>query len=216
MNDDTVETAEPWLVELLVHSDPGPLVRKHLSLAKVLALSRACKSMHKLMLNETTRARNTWMDAKEEALDFGDPIQIICGYGAAETGYLSMLVYLHEIWGGYCWNARTCEKAAEQGHLDCLQYLHENGCPWDEDTCWEAARNGQLACLQYAHENGCPWEAWTCVWAATNGHLNCLQYAHEKGCPWNEWTCREAAKGGHSACLHYLRENNCPGCEMYV
>ena len=56
-NDDTTETTEPWLVELLVHSDPGPLVRKHLSLLNVLALARACKSLHKLMLDETTRAQ---------------------------------------------------------------------------------------------------------------------------------------------------------------
>ena len=195
-NDETAEIAEPWLVELLVHSDPGPLVRKHLSLAKVLALSRACKSLHKLMLDETTRARNVWVsakaaaaaeaEAKENVMVAEGRVSSICAGMACISGYLSMLVYLHE--NDCQWDKRLTYLTAENGHLDCLKYAHENGCPWDEDTCRSAARKGKLVCLQYAHESGCPWDKRTCRYAAKHGHLDCLQYLREKNCPgWEKY-----------------------------
>ena len=127
MNDDTTETTEttePWLVELLVHSDPGPLVRKHLSLAKVLALSRACKSLHKLMLDETTRARNFWASSKAEAEAEAvaeEDVSSICAEMACRTGYLSMLVYLHE--NDCPWDKCLTYLAAKHGHLD-LSLIH--------------------------------------------------------------------------------------------
>ena len=102
MNNDTTETTEPWLVELLVHSDPGPLVRKHLSLAKVLVLSRVCKSLHKLGLDETTRARSyctaasAESEAQAESADLYVRAPSLCSENAACDGYLLMLAYLHE------------------------------------------------------------------------------------------------------------------------
>ena len=162
-NDDTTETTEPWLVELLVHSDPGPLVRKHLSLTKVLALSRACKSLHELVLDDTTRARNFWADAKAEASNVDSAYALlIFTETAANDGYLLMLAYLHE--NGYSWNEDTCKKAAKHGHLDCLQYAHENGCPWDSEVCAMAAEYGQLACLQYAHVRWSHGQPFSCAY----------------------------------------------------
>ena len=236
-SNDTTELSECSLVELLVHSDPGPMVHECLGLAQILALSRACKSLHKLMLDETTRARNFWADAKAEASNVDSAYALlIFTETAANDGYLLMLAYLHEngySWdGGTCkkaaanghldclqyahengcpWGYWTCEKAAENGHLDCLKYAHENGCPWDEDTCRSAARKGKLVCLQYAHESGCPWDKRTCRYAAKHGHLDCLQYLHENGCEWDDDTCEEAALNGHLACLQYALDNNCPG-----
>ena len=240
MSNETTEHLGQWLVELLVHSDPGPMVRECLGLAQILALSRACKSLHKLMLNETTRARNFWASMKGAAAWFGIKPIGHASYHAAEGGYLSMLAYLHEhgyMWNGsVCavaacsghlaclqyahehgceWNEETCEAAAEKGHLACLQYAHESGCEWNEETCEAAARGGQLHCLQYAHENGCPWTKDTCEMAANNGKLDCLQYAHEHGCPWDENACMWASMACQLDCLEYLREKNCPGWEEY-
>ena len=217
-SNETTERAKPIeysLVELLTDLDIGPMVRKRPGLAGALVLARVCKSLHELVLDETTRARNFWATARTRAHNEGWPyVSHICTENAAATGYLSMLVYLQE--RGYCWYERTCEKAAENGHLDCLKYVHESGCEWDEETCRAAAEHGHLDCLQYAHENGCPWDEDTCSNAAINGHLPCLQYLHENGCPWDKHTCWEAAEAGHLDCLQYACNNKCPGWEECV
>jgi len=214
MSNDTTETTEPWLVELLVHSDPGPLVRKHLSLAKVLALSGACKALHELMLNETTQARNFWASSKGEAdRQIGVRVPPVCAEMACICGYLSMLVYLHE--NDCPWDKCLTYLAAKHGHLDCLKYAHEHGCPWDNFACTIAAKFGRLGCLEYAHKHGCPWDEGTCQNAAEKGHLACLKYAHENGCPWDEWTCGLAADNGHWDCLKYACDNKCPDWEQW-
>ena len=218
VGNETTELAKPTeysLVELLTDLDIGPMVHKCLDLAGALVLARVCKSLHKLVLDETTRARNFWADAEAEnghRSSWKWASQTICAENAAETGYLSMLVYLHE--NGCKFNGYTCEKAAENGHLDCLQYAHTNGGWWGTETCEAAAGMGQLVCLQYAHENGCEWDKYVCEMAAKHGELDCLQYAHENGCLWDEQTCWEAAEGGHLACLQYAHENGCPWDDM--
>ena len=159
----------------------------------------------------------------------------LLGY-LAQNGYLSCLIYMHEIgakWkedvienalsnndfktakyaidNGCSWDNRTClQFSMKYNCLEALKYFHESGSKnWYELTCTSVVEKGSLECLTYAHERGCPFDYESCDVSARYGQLECLKYIHEHGGSWTSVTCDEAAENGHVECLKYAVDNGC-------
>lgn len=144
-------------------------------------------------------------------------------YGAASSGHLEVLQYLHgheELPFG-C-KGRLMKEAAANGHLDVVRFLHENRQACNHYASYhrapsaldEAAMNGYLNIVKYLHENdfeACSHHAMD--GAAGNGHLEVVQFLHEnrrEGC--TSRAMDDAVKNNYFEIVKFLHENGKEKC----
>jgi Ankyrin repeats (many copies) len=145
-------------------------------------------------------------------------------FGAAESGSLSKVQWLHEIrqsplparieqWAATGGNLEllTCNEAATAGHEHVLRYLRERGCEWDEEATYLAAEHGRFPLVKWMISAGCPFNASDiCEGAAKNGSVDMMEYARQHlGGELDARTMRAAANSGQLQMCQYLHANGC-------
>jgi hypothetical protein len=133
------------------------------------------------------------VETLQAALDAGVPLSpdMICG--AAESGSLAKLLWLHTEHNCQLFNDIT-DHAARGGHVDMLTWLKDNGLDFTDNTFKYGAMGGSVPVLQYLQEQKCPWDHDVSEEAARHGQLAALKWLLEHGAP--EGFLHEAAENG--------------------
>jgi hypothetical protein len=133
------------------------------------------------------------VETLQAALEAGVPLSpdMICG--AADSGSLAKLLWLHTEHNCQLFDDVT-DHAARGGNVDMLKWLKEKGLDFTENTFKYGAMGGSVPVLQYLHDQKCPWDHEVSGEAARHGQLTALKWLLEHDAP--EGCLHEAAEAG--------------------
>jgi hypothetical protein len=102
--------------------------------------------------------------------------------------------------------------AVNYGHLDILQFLYRQDSDDDDSFCTSAADRGDLVMLKWLRDNGCEWgdvEQVACR-AAESNSIEILIWLQQQGDILTERVMKVAVTYGVTAVVKWLHANECP------
>jgi hypothetical protein len=171
------------------------------------------------------------------AHEFGMPYSHQVLVGAAESGNINTLQWLHNEQGcaitsdlscfaaasgcinvldwlliipEYTFDWKTSLNAARGGHLHVLKYLAAKSVTIDATACAAAARIGALDILQWFDEAGIKWKHRSVYIAAAEcGSIEMMHWLTQGGAVYDAQVMKTAAENGHLDICKHLREHGC-------